>query len=330
MGQKTFTKYVKHKKVLTKKTPTSEIYLKKELPDIIGVDGFTYILNKPGIIKMPTKNATALVNSGGAIDTNLPEKPFYRIYIGDSQVMPLKDESIDCIITSPPYYTMKGVGEFKSYKEYKYFLSVISKELLRVLKTGDICAINIDTYKGYAIPHHLCNIFEKNGFIFEDCIAWVKEGGFGMATPRNIGWLKDPRPMNIKFHRRWEQILIFSKGGIMSHKRRSDKNNKKKMMKYGTNVWEIASGAGNKDGHPAAYPDLIPKMLMNFYSYEGDIILDPFLGRGTTMYVAKENNRSCIGCEIDSQWIPDIKKNVKWNEKLIDGRKVEYDIIEIR
>jgi DNA modification methylase len=257
----------------------------------------------------------------------------HRIVIGDSRRMnEINNETIDLIVTSPPYWGIKDygvdsqIGYGQTIHEYLKDLFLVWNESFRVLKPGTKLCINIGdqflrsiVYGRYKIaPLHaeFISQCEKIGFDYMGSIIWQKKTTMNTTGGANVMG-SYPYPPNGLIEIDYEFILIFKKPG----KRNDIKNEVKELSKLSKEEWkEYFSGhwtfAGERQiDHQAMFPEELPKRLIKMFSFVGDTILDPFLGSGTTMNVARKLGRNSVGYEINSSFLETIKKKVGYYTK---------------
>lgn len=259
-----------------------------------------------------------------------------KVYYKDCNHMDeVKNNSVACVITSPPYYNYKDYkikeqigGVSDTYKQYISDLKNVWRECKKkLLPNGKLC-INVPNMKSrkaiegesflYPIVANITISCIKLGFIFSDEIIWVK----GKA---NIGALKGkplfgsyPYPPNFKIlDSIQESILIFRKKGrprknIPSDIKEKSKLSKNQWLEYTQGVWSIPPEHQNH-GHCAVFPVEIPRRLIQLYTFVGDTVLDPFLGSGTTLQACKELGRKGIGYEINKNYKKIIEQKTKLN-----------------
>jgi modification methylase len=248
----------------------------------------------------------------------------HTLIIGDSSYMPeVKSESIHLVVTSPPYWNIKkyginGLGPNQAYSMYLDEIRLVLKEIKRVTAPGRFVAINVGTAVSNngmkSINTDIVRIMEYLNFTFKKEIIWIKPKGTQGLWQRGVTkFLKnEPYPCFFNLNIMHEYILIFQNEGQieipMKTEHRLDEDFIKKVS---WSVWEI--GVSNTKGHPAPFPDEIPDRLIQLYTVEGETVLDPFGGSGTTMKVAKKLKRTSIVYEINSAYIELIKQNVGWN-----------------
>lgn len=255
---------------------------------------------------------------------------FCKLIIGDSKNMKeVETGSVNLIITSPPYYDMRGAVNYESYEKFLELMQIHFNEMFRVIAGGRYCCINIADYckdgKIYPIPFDFHHQLTKAGFVYEGDIIWQKPSG--MTSSKSFGcFVQNPYPMYYHPATIYEHILIFRKWRDFTHFRRGGEIDWTKYIDdYKTNIWKIQPDSDEE--HGAIFPEKLPELLMTFYSYPHDIILDPFLGTGTTMRVARAMNRSCIGYEIEEKYLEKIKCKVGWNQQNLT-ELIEYSVIK--
>ena len=227
-----------------------------------------------------------------------------RIFLKSSTKMSeLPDNSIHLMITSPPYNVSKDYDKNLSLEEYLNFLNTVLSETYRVLVKGGRACINIANIgrKPY-IPLSDCvsKMMIDIGFLMRGEIIWNKSASSGTSTAWG-SWCSPSNPTLRDIH---EYILIFSKG---AYKR--EKQNKKitiqreQFIEWTKSIWNMNTESAKKTGHPAPFPEELPFRLMQLYSFENDIILDPFMGSGTTAVVGLKNGRKFIGYETNKDYV---------------------------
>lgn len=242
----------------------------------------------------------------------------------------LSNESIDLVVTSPPYFNVKEYSTWNTYEEFLKFLKDIFKEVYRVLKEGRMCAVNISTIivprrkrseesKRLALPFHFVNLMEDIGFKFLEDIIWVKPEG--ASKNRNGGFFRHRQPVAYKPNVINEYIFVFQKpmNGLIDKIVRSYKGETKERSLVAdgyerTNVWYMGTVSNSK--HPAPYPKELSDRLVSYYSYVGDIVLDPFMGSGTTALSCIDFDRNYIGFEIHKEYIELANKRISKFNKL--------------
>jgi len=235
-----------------------------------------------------------------------------HILLGDSKKMnQLPDNSVHLTITSPPYNVTKDYDDNLTLIEYLKLLTEVLEEIWRVLVPGGRAAINIANIgrKPY-IPLHsyIIEIMHKIGFHMRGEIIWNKAASAGVST----AWGSFASASNPCLRDVHEYILIFSK--ITNRLEKGEKKNtieKSNFVEWSKSIWKFPAVSAKKVGHPAPFPIELPRRLIEFYSYKNDVILDPFIGSGTTALAAIELNRHYVGYEISQEYVDLARKKIK-------------------
>jgi len=268
----------------------------------------------------------------------------HKIINGDSrQMTELDDKSVHLVITSPPYWQLKDygtenqIGYNDSYEEYINNLNLVWKECYRVLNNGCRLCVNIGDqfarsvyygrYKVIPIRTEIIKFCEAIGFDYMGAIIWQKR-----TTSNTTGGASlmgsYPTPRNGILSIDYEFILLFKKLGTPIKPNRElkeqSKMTKEEWKEYFAGHWNF--GGTKQEGHIAMFPEELPKRLIKMFSFVGDIVLDPFLGSGTTSLAARNLNRNSVGYEINFDFIPYIKRKLDVNQGNIFN--VDYSFIK--
>ena len=268
---------------------------------------------------------------------------FHKIINGDSRQMNLiKDKSAHLIITSPPYWQLKDygtdnqIGFHDSYENYINHLNLVWAECNRVLHDGCRLCINIGDqfarsvyygrYKVIPIHSEIIKFCETIGLDFMGQIIWQKTTTMNTSGGGAVmGSFPYPRNGIVKLD--FEYILLFKKQGNAPKPTQAQKENaamtNEEWNTYFNGHWYF-NGA-KQDKHLAMFPEELPARLIKMFSFEGETILDPFMGSGTTALVAKKLNRNSVGYEINPEFIPIIKEKIGGNDTFT---QVETEIIK--
>jgi len=250
-------------------------------------------------------------------------KTCHKVIFGNCMSMEeISDQSIHLMVTSPPYFNapFDYQGLFKNYGQFLGVLRKFARETYRVLQDGRIAAVNIDDMlvdgTKYPIIADTIKVFQEAGFRYRDKITWKKPDGYLRISRRSGVLLQNPYPMYFYPDNLLESIIIFQKGKFNYHSipqniRELSTIDKKKFQqnKWYMTLWEMTNVL---PGSPlekdiAAFPEELPYRLIKLFSYVGETVLDPFLGSGTTMKVARKLKRNSIGFEI----IRDLEKTIR-------------------
>jgi len=239
-----------------------------------------------------------------------PENPFPaeyldQILLGSSENMQeIPSNSLHLMVTSPPYNVTKEYDQDLSLDEYLQFLRNIFAETYRVLVYGGRACVNIANLgrRPYLpLSDFISQMMLEIGFLMRGEIIWNKGAGAGVSMAWG-SWQSASNPVLRDVH---EYILIFSKGSFAREKS-DDKFNtitKEQFMEWTKSVWTMNPESAQKVGHPAPFPFELPYRLVQLYTFKGDIILDPFMGSGTTAIAAWQAGRRYIGYENDPTYV---------------------------
>ena len=262
-----------------------------------------------------------------------------KLILGDckEELKYLPDNSVDLIITSPPYADARKntYGGIHPNKYVEWFLPV-TEQLLRVIKPTGTFILNIKerVFKGERHTYVLDTIISmrKQGWLWTEELMWHKKNCY-------------PGKWTNRFRDSWERLLQFNKEKKFNMyqeevmvpmgdwaknrlKKLSETDKKRDVSKVGsgfgknisnwidrdkaypTNVLHIATECNNKN-HSAAFPESLPEWFIKLFTKEGDTVLDPFMGSGTTIKVAQRMRRNSIGIEILPEYFKIIKNQIE-------------------
>lgn len=243
-----------------------------------------------------------------------------------NELKELKNESVDLVVTSPPYDDLRNYNTGK-YKGNNY--KGIIEELYRVLKVGGVVVwIVADQTKNGSetlTSFRQAIMFQETGFNVHDTMIWEKDT---MSFPQRN-----------RYENCFEYMFVFSKKSPKTFNPIEDRKNKyagtklhgtyrnvdgetikrdekwcnKNVKDYGKrfNIWKQPTEKNNKTGHPAVFPLRLVQDHILSWSNESDVILDPFMGSGTTGVACKNLNRNFIGIELDEEYFEIAKKRIE-------------------
>ncbi len=273
---------------------------------------------------------------------------FQKLMLKSSERMDgIRDGGVQLTVTSPPYITMRAEKEGKDISNFDYYeylgtMQRIFRECYRVTAPGRLICVNISDYMiggvNYPVMYHFYNLLETVGFSYHDTVIWRKSIGLSQSGPG--AFMQNPKAMTVRHANAYEIIIVMSKGKAKKAKEITNINTKDKkhelalhdMKPFLTDVWDfnpVTSATKGWAYHKAMYPELLPELCIKFWSFIGEVILDPFLGSGTTMKVAKDLGRSCYGFELRGGELEEtIKDKVGWGQQSITLGKIEYEVVE--
>lgn len=245
-------------------------------------------------------------------EQSIPSNYLNKIFCKSSERMDeLPDNSIHLMITSPPYNVGKEYDANLTLSEYRTFLRMVWGEVKRVLVLGGRVCINIANLgrKPY-IPLHTFIIEDmlELGFLMRGEIIWNKASSGSPSTAWG-SWLSAKNPTLRDIH---EYILVFSKGMFARESNgRKSTISKEEFLEFTKSVWTFSAESASKVGHPAPFPIELPYRLIQLYSFENDIVLDPFMGSGQTAIASLKTNRYYVGYEINKDYVKLAEKRIK-------------------
>ena len=234
-------------------------------------------------------------------------KELNRTYNHSSESMyELPDNSVHLMVTSPPYNVGKDYDEDMTGEEHLEFLRSVWQETYRVLVHGGRACINVANLgrKPYIpLSEYITSDMIDIGFLMRGQIIWNKQASAGSSCAWG-SWRSPSNPVLRDVH---EYILVFCKGGF--GRKKPDDDQKKPtigrddFLEWTKSIWEFPTESAKRVKHPAPYPVDLPARCIQLYTYSNDVVLDPFMGSGTTAVAAEESDRFWVGYEIDNSYI---------------------------
>jgi site-specific DNA-methyltransferase (adenine-specific) len=239
-----------------------------------------------------------------AVENPVPAALLDTILLKSSEEMAeLPDSCVHLMVTSPPYNVTKEYDEDLTLEEYRALLRRVFAETYRVLVNGGRACINVANLgrKPY-IPLHAYVIQDmlEIGFQMRGEIIWDKASSASPSTAWG-SWQSATNPTLRDVH---EYILVFNKGDFArrtSH--RKSTIGRDEFLEFTKSVWQFPAERAKRVGHPAPFPLELPRRLIELYTFEGDVVLDPFCGSGTTCLAARQCRRHFIGFDIKEQYV---------------------------
>jgi len=237
----------------------------------------------------------------------------------------IKKGEIDLIVTSPPYNLDIKYNSHNDQISYEKYLEFSEKWLTRCYQWlgegGRLCLnIPLDKNKGgqQSVGADLTSIAKKIGYGYHSTIIW-NEGNISRRTAWG-SWKSASAPYVIA---PVELIVVLYKGD-WKKKNGSKKSDilRDEFMDWTNGLWTFSGESKKRIGHPAPFPIELPKRCIKLFSYVDDVILDPFMGSGTTLIAAQLHNRKAYGIEIDDEYCK-LAKNRLINEALILNQKID-------
>ncbi len=229
-----------------------------------------------------------------------------RLYAHSSASMyELPDNSVHLMVTSPPYNVGKDYDGDMTEAEYRVVLREVWQETHRVLVHGGRACINVANLgrKPYIpLSAYITSDMIDLGFLMRGQIIWNKQASAGSSCAWG-SWRSPSNPVLRDVH---EYILVFCKGDFARKKPVCGKHptiRKEDFLEWTKSVWEFPAESAKKVKHPAPYPLELPARCIQLYTYSNDVVLDPFIGSGTTAVAAQEAGRNWIGYDISQEYV---------------------------
>jgi DNA modification methylase len=238
------------------------------------------------------------------MENKLPDEYENKFILGSAENMKeLPNNSIHLMITSPPYNVTKEYDSDLTLKEYLQLLENSFRETYRALVNGGRACINVANLgrKPYIpLSDYISKIMIDIGFNMRGEIIWNKSSGAGVSTAWG-SWQSAANPILRDVH---EFILIFSKGDYNRiAKEKKNTITKQQFMEWTKSIWTMNPESARRVGHPAPFPEELPFRLIQLYSFKDDIILDPFMGSGTTAVASIKSDRKFVGYDISQEYV---------------------------
>jgi site-specific DNA-methyltransferase (adenine-specific) len=269
-----------------------------------------------------------------------------KIVTGDARQMnEVEDASVALVVTSPPYFAGKeyeeALGEGvvpASYLDYLGMLTEVFAECVRTLEPGGRIAVNVANLgrKPYrSLSADVITILQDRlGLLLRGEVIWHKARG----ASGSCAWGSFRSPANPVLRDLTERVVIASKGRFdraLSRPTRQERGlpsgislTKEEFIEATTDVWELPSERATRVGHPAPFPVELPLRLIELYTYEGDLVLDPFMGSGTTAAAALRSRRHYVGYDTESEYVRIAEQRVSAERDRLIESEADGDPLE--
>jgi len=275
------------------------------------------------------------------------------IRLGDCKdvLREISDDSINLVFTSPPYADQRRntYGGIHPDEYVEWFLP-ISKELLRVLKPTGTFVLNIKekVVKGERSTYVMELILEmrKQGWLWTEEFIWHKKNCYPGKWPNRFrdAWERLLQfNKNKKFNMYQEEVMVPMGEWAKSRLRNLSETDKKRdesrvgsgfgknisnwvsrEKAYPTNVLHLSTECGNKN-HSAAFPEALPAWFIKLFTRPGDTVLDPFMGSGTSNFVAQRMHRHSIGIELNKEYYDFVVERIQQSKLVLFDSQAQYE-----
>ncbi len=252
-----------------------------------------------------------------------PPATLDRLFLGDAREMTsaqVADRSVALVVTSPPYFAGKeyetdlGSGPVPaSYVEYLEMLHGVLSRCLEKLEPGGRMAINVANLgrRPYrSLSADVIGILQDDlGMLLRGEVIWIKGKGAGGSC----AWGSFRSPANPVLRDVTERVIVASKGRLDRAVSRAERTRRQlphqatmsteAFLEATLDVWEIPPESARRVGHPAPFPVALPRRLIELYTFQGDLVLDPFIGSGSTAVAAIETGRHYVGFDTEQRYL---------------------------
>jgi len=261
------------------------------------------------------------------VENIISENVIDKIHCSDSRNMDLiPDCSVHLMVTSPPYVAAKEYDQDLSLDEYRKLLKDVFAETYKKLVPGGRACVNITNLgRSPYIPLHSYIIQDMIdiGYLMRGEIIWNKAASAGTSTAWG-SWKSAKNPILRDVH---EYILVFCKDTFSRENHERDNTiTKDQFLEYTKSIWTFPTESAKKVGHPAPFPVELPYRLIQFYTFENDVVLDPFCGSGTTAIAAIKSKRHFVCFDNKKEYVKIAQERVK---KIFQQLKTKQDHLTI-
>ena len=238
----------------------------------------------------------------------LPADRENHIICGDSRNIDIPDNTVHLMVTSPPYNAAKEYDDDLTFQEYLGLLRDVFQECYRVLVPGGRAVVNVANLgrKPYIpLSSHINLIMQEIGFLMRGEIIWDKAASAGSSC----AWGSFKSASNPCLRDIHEYILVYSKGEYKLPRSNQEKEAgredtiaKEDFIVQTKSIWSFSTESAKRVKHPAPFPVELPRRCIEMYSFAGDVVLDPFLGSGSTAIAAIRTGRRYVGVDISQEY----------------------------
>ncbi len=247
----------------------------------------------------------------------LPKLAENKIFCKSSELMDeLPDRCVHLMVTSPPYNVGKSYDQDLTLTEYRTLIKRVMKEVYRVLVPGGrVCfnVANLGRRPYLPLASFIIEDILSIGFLMRGQIIWDKASS-GSGSTAWGSWQSPANPTLRDIH---EYILVFSKDTYSRPRvdSRSSTITRDEFLEFSKSIWRFPTESAKKVGHPAPFPVELPRRCVEFFTYSNEVILDPFMGSGSTAIATLTAGRRYVGYDIDEEYIRLCEQRIsRWRE----------------
>ncbi len=246
------------------------------------------------------------------VENSVPPEVLNKVFCKSSESMDeIPDSSIHLMVTSPPYNVTKEYDEDLTLEEYRELLKKVFSETYKKLVVGGRACVNIANVgrKPY-IPLHSFIIKDMLdiGFLMRGEVLWNKSSSAGVSTAWG-SWKSPKNPILRDVH---EYIMVFSKGSFsrVDTGKRESTISKEEFLEFTKSIWTFPAESAQRVQHPAPFPVELPYRCIQLFTFKGDVVLDPFVGSGTTCIAALRTGRFFVGYDNNQKYVDIATKRI--------------------
>jgi modification methylase len=221
----------------------------------------------------------------------------------------LPDDCVALMVTSPPYHVGKEYDSEDSFDDYLGLLERVFTETYRVLEPGGRAVVNVANLgrRPYVnLAAEVTRMMEDLKYLPRGEVIWVKAKGASSSCAWG-SWRSAANPTLRDVH---EYCLCFSKERWDRAKRGTSTISREVFLESTLSVWELPAESARRVSHPAPFPVALPKRFIELYTYEDDLVLDPFIGSGSTGVAAVQSGRRYVGYDVDERYLTTAKHRI--------------------
>lgn len=245
------------------------------------------------------------------------------VYQGDCRALlpAVEAESVQLVVTSPPYNVGKGYDDYAdnlSLDDYLAMLMDVWRECYRVLSPGGRIAVNIanvDRKPYVPLNSYIAQQLIAAGFLMRGEIIWDKGASVGSSTAWG-SWLAATNPVLRDVH---EYILIACKGDYHLDSGDDSGIASAEFTEWTKSIWRFPTESAKRIGHPAPFPVELPRRVILLYTGKGDVVLDPFMGSGSTGVAAFREGRRFLGFDRNESYVAMARRRIVQDAPLLVG-----------